>query len=63
MVPAIDEQPAIAAPSAYLTLRTSDANSDASDALTLTLWGGLAGYDLLFADSGPVLDTAVEVRW
>lgn len=36
---------------------------DALDALTLTLGGGLAGYDLLLADAGPVLDTAVEVRW
>jgi len=32
-------------------------------ALRVTLAGGLAAYDLLFDDAGPVVDAGVEVRW
>jgi len=39
------------------------ATVDLSGAHSLTLGGGLAGYDLLFADAGPVLDASWEVRW
>ncbi|MBT3218429.1 MAG: hypothetical protein HN348_05005 [Proteobacteria bacterium] len=31
--------------------------------LTISAAGGLAGYDLTFKDSGPVIDAQVEVRW
>jgi hypothetical protein len=36
---------------------------DLGPALTLELAAGAVGYDLLWADAGPVLDGGVEVRW
>ena len=36
---------------------------DASPHLTLTAAGGLGAYGLLWADAGPVVDGALELRW
>lgn len=36
---------------------------DPTRRLRLTLAGGLGAYDLLWADAGPVLDGALELRW
>ena len=36
---------------------------DPTPALTFTVAGGVGAYDLLWADAGPVVDGALEVRW